>query len=137
MILNFKHSLAVMIFFCFITITLHAQTPDTLKVATAQEKSETIARRMENELSLTKEQASKVMTVLTERFQTLEKSGSGQASLLETANQKTLQKLSVILNNEQYVLYQELRTKKKQARDKYLKDHPGFAFSKEDLEMDF
>ena len=72
-----------------------------------------------------------------ERFQNLERSGASLSLSLETANSKVLQKLTAILNNDQYALYQELRARKKQDRDKYLKDHPGFTFSKEDLEMDF
>ena len=135
--IHFKHSLTVMVIFCFITIALHAQSPDTLKVATAQEKSETITLRMEKELFLTKEQSSQIMKILAERFQDLTRSVSNYTLLLETANRKALQKLAAILNSEQYALYQELRTKKKQEKDQYLKDHPGFTFSKEDLEMDF
>jgi 23S rRNA C2498 (ribose-2'-O)-methylase RlmM len=90
---------------------------------------------MEKELALTKEQSTDVMKVLIERFQELEKQGAGLP--LETANRKALQKLSNILNDQQYALYQELRTKSKQQKDQYLKQHPGFAFSKEDMEMDF
>ena len=82
-------------------------------------------------------QSNQVMKVLAERFQELDRSGSNSASLLETTNRKALQKLTSILSNEQYALYQELRTTKKQEKDQYLKDHPGFTFSKEDLEMGF
>ena len=136
MILNCKHSFSVMIILCFITVLSAAQSPDTLKVATVQEKSEAITYRMERELSLTKAQSTQVMKVLTERFKSLEQTGLSDASL-ETVNRKALQKMKAFLNNDQYALYQELRTTKKQDKDKYLKDHPGFAFSKEDLEMDF
>lgn len=121
---------------CFITAIASAQSADTLKVATIREKSEAIISRMERELSLTKGQSSQLMTVLTARFQRLERSGLDDASLA-TANQETVQKLAGILSVKQYALYQELRAKKRQEQDKYLKEHPGFAFSKEDLEMDF
>ena len=72
-----------------------------------------------------------------ERFQDLQRLGPSSSLSLETSDRKALQKLATILNNDQYALYQELRAKKKQDKDKYLKDHPGFAFSREDLEMDF
>ena len=137
MINNFKHALTVMIIFCFITVIAHPQSADSLKVATAQEKSETISLRMQKELGLSKEQSTNVNQVLIEHFQDLERSGSSLPLSLESANRKALQKLTAILNNDQYALYQELRTKKKQDKDQYLKDHPGFAFTKEDLEMDF
>ena len=135
MILNSKRTVPVMIIFCFITVLSAAQSPDTLKVATVQEKSEAMTLRMEKELGLDKGQSAKINKVLIERFQDMENSGSGLS--LETANRKALQKLTAILNNDQYALYQELQAKKKQDKDKYLKDHPGFTFSREDLEMDF
>jgi uncharacterized protein YbaP (TraB family) len=69
MLKNFKHSLAVPIISCFITVIGHPQSADTLKAATIQEKSETITFRMEKELALTKEQSTDVMKVLIERFQ--------------------------------------------------------------------
>jgi hypothetical protein len=136
MIHNFKHSLAVMIILCFITAIAFPQTADSLKVATIQEKSETISLRMERELSLTKAQSTQVMNILTERFQSLERSGSDDVSL-KTVNRKATEKLASILNDEQYALYQELRSKKKRDKDQYMKDHAGFAFSREDREMDF
>jgi shikimate kinase len=73
MMKNFKHSLAVTIISCFITVIGHAQSADTLKAATIQEKSETITFRMEKELALTKEQSTHVLNALIERFQDLEK----------------------------------------------------------------
>ena len=137
MTLKFKYFPAVMLIFCFITNALIAQSPDTLKAATVQEKSEALTFRMERELGLTKEQSTKVNQVLIERFQDLQRPGSSLSISLETADRKALQKLTAILSNDQYALYQELRSKKKQEKDKYLKDHPGFSFSREDLEMDF
>jgi hypothetical protein len=134
MILNFKSSLAVMIFFCCITAVSRSQGIDTLqKVPTIKEKSETVILRLEKELSLTKDQSTKLMSALLSRFEQLQ----NPATSLETENQRTLQKLASILDTKQYSLYQELRTKKKQEKDKYLRDHPGFSFSKEDLQMDF
>ena len=137
MILDFKYTLAVVMIFYLITSAAHAQSPDTLKAATIQEKSEMIALRMEKELGLSKEQSMKVNQVLIERFQDLEKPGLSLSLSLETANRKALQKLTAILNDDQYALYQELQTKEKQDKEQYLKDHPGVAFSKQDIEMDF
>ena len=136
MILNSKRTVPVMIIFCFIAVLSAAQSPDTLKIATVQEKSEAITLRIERELSLTKAQSNQLMKVLTERFQSLEQTGLSDATL-ESATRKVLQKIKAFLNNDQYVLYEELRIMKIQDKDKYLKDHPGFEFSKEDIEMDF
>lgn len=137
MICNFKYFFPVIIILCFVANALNAQSADTLKGATIQEKSEALTVRMERELGLTKEQTAKVNQVFIERFQDLQKPGLSLQLSLETADRKALQKLTAILNNDQYSLYQELRAKKKQQKDKYLKDHPGFSFSREDLEMDF
>ena len=108
-----------------------------MKGATIQEKSEALTFRMERELGLTKEQSTKVNQVFIEALSGPARLGSSSSLSLETADRKALQKLVTILNNDQYALYQELRAKKKQDKDKYLKDHPGVAFSREDLEMDF
>lgn len=137
MILNFKHSLAVMIPLCLITSLVHAQSRDTLESATIPEKAQIVSLRMERELGLSKAQSMKVNQVLIERFQNLKRSGSSSSLSLETADRKALQRLATILSDDQYALYQELRTKKKQDKQKYMRDHPGFEFSKEDLEMDF
>ena len=67
---------------------MHPQGADSLKVATAQEKSEMIALRIEKELGLSKEQSLKVNQVLIERFQDLERSGSSLSLALETANRE-------------------------------------------------
>ena len=96
-----------------------------------------IALRMAKELGLNEEQLAKVNLVLVDRFQYLEKSTLILSLSLQTADRKALQKLTSILNNGQYTRYQELRLKKNEDKEKYLKEHPGFAFSKEDLEMDF
>jgi hypothetical protein len=55
---------------------------------------------------------------LIERIQDLQRLGLSLSLLLETADRKALQKLATILNNNQYALYQELRAKKKQDKDK-------------------
>ena len=127
----------MMIIVCFITNVLNAQSADTLKTATIQEKSETMTLRMEKELGLSKEQSIKVNQVLIERFQELERLSSSLSLSLETADRKALQKLTAILSKDQYALYQELKARRKQGKEKYLKDHPGFTFSKEDIEMHF
>ena len=137
MICNFKYFSPVMIILCYVANALNAQSPDTLKGATIQEKSEALTFRMERELGLTKEQSTKVNQVFIEALSGPARLGSSSSLSLETADRKALQKLVTILNNDQYALYQELRAKKKQDKDKYLKDHPGVAFSREDLEMDF
>lgn len=137
MICNFKSVSPVMIILFFVTNALNAQSPDTLKGATIQDKSDALTFRMERELGLSREQSTKVNQVLIERFKDLQRLGSSSSLPFEPADRKALQKLATILNNDQYALYQELRAKKKQDKDKYLKDHPGVAFSREDLEMDF
>jgi hypothetical protein len=83
-----------------------------------QEKSETITFRMEKELALTNEQSTHVMKVLIERFRELERAASGFPLSLEIANRKALQKLADILNDQQYALYQELRTKSKRVNSR-------------------
>lgn len=56
MTLNLKTSFAVMTIFFLITGASYAQTSDSIKVATVQERTETITLRMEKELALTKVQ---------------------------------------------------------------------------------
>lgn len=118
-----------MIILCFIIVTAHSQTADTLKIATIQDKSETIALRMERELVLTSTQLTGLMNVLIERFQNLGRFGIDAVSL-ETVNRKATQMLATILTDEQYALYQELRETKKQDKEKYLKEHPCFGVLK-------
>ena len=135
MILYLKHPYPVVIILCFITVLSKAQKQDTLRPATVQEKSEAIQFRMEKELGLSKEQSLKINKILVDRFEELAKSKSGLS--LENANLKAFKELSTILNKDQYSLYEQLRNMKKQDKEEYLKDHSSFAFSKQDLEMDF
>ena len=133
---NITLALRVMTILCFITATAYSQTADTLNGATLQEKVEAITLRMERELALTKPQSTQAKKVLTDRLQSLERSPAGDADF-DAVNKLAAQKLAGILTDKQYTLYQELRSRKKQEKDKYLKEHPGFTFSKEDIEMDF
>jgi hypothetical protein len=56
---------------------------------------------------------------------------------LERINRTAIQKLKSILTDKQFALYQELSAKKKLDKEKYLKERPDFAFTTEDLQMDF
>jgi hypothetical protein len=76
------------------------------------------------------------MNVLTDRFQSLDRLDMDTKSL-ERINRTAIQKLKSILTDKQFALYQELSAKKKLDKEKYLKEHPDFAFTTEDLQMDF
>src|SRR5687768_16948156 len=94
-----KHCLSVIIIFQFIVAAAHSQGRDTVKRATNQEKSEAIASRMEPELFLSTAQSRQLIPLLLERFQSLERSGTSEASL-KTVNEKTVQKLRAILTDK-------------------------------------
>ena len=110
---------------------------DSLQVATSQHKTEVVALRMEQELSLSKNQTQRVSVILMERFETLKQANSNKTKQLASANDVAVKKLAGVLTAQQLAQYNQIRSETKKQKDEYLKNNPTYKFTDQEKEMDF
>ncbi len=116
---------------------LYAQRGDTLHTKSYQVKSEAVVSCLERELSLNQKQLVQIQKLGDERFSTLQKTSTTDASRWESVNVPARQKLATILTKEQYDRYLHMRQETQKQKDESLKKNLGYAFSDEDRELDF
>ncbi len=132
-----KTLFATLVFSLLIVCVAHAQTNDTLKAASVQEKAEAIAARMERELLLTKKQTKQVSQLATQRINNLKKRDGSNTNSIEAIDIESTQKLSAILTEEQFAEYKALRADLKNQRNEHaMKGQKSISYI-EDIELDF
>jgi hypothetical protein len=126
-----KISLCIFFTCLFFTAPVLAQK-DTLKVASLTDKADAMTAKLTHELSLNDAQRQEVYNLL---FSRLEKLKNGED--IRTVNNQTRNQFTALLATPQLDLYIKLREETRKQKDEFLRNNPGYRFSREDEEMDF
>lgn len=126
--------------FLFCYQSSSAQVADTVENKTIDIKAQYITNKIADEITLTSLQEQKIFEINKERLMAiaiLRSSSNFSISKLEKINNAAIAKFIISLTAEQKTLLLTLTADLKAAKERYLKENPGYTFSEEDLELSF